>query len=661
MGVADNKSYKDTYHFKDNFPITREEMPSINVDPKINSTIKKNPYRSNVEVEKDEIIFKPDFSALFNVKGKTHKGGGVDVLLENNSFVFSDDKSLAFTELNHKMMELKKGGSFKAAVNTPADVLKRNIDPKHYNKLIANIEDPKKDDIAKNSSMKMLEKYMQTLGNIAFIQEQKKGFPDGLPTFAENTAPVYDDDLKEEVMEQKQYAKYGGNIKAQKGKLLTMPQMDSARRAANYWHGKSKNPNDYWANWDGVSDEVFNEFQRLTPYQNYSLDPTANIKSDPYPDINQPFEFNQKWYIRKNKELVEVKKPTKTSMSESKFNPANPYLNRNTAPSVESIPVVAVPPAATQAATTSGNAAPGVSGVAQLPKVSGVLPLAEKITYTPKTPDKITPLNRPIVPDINVNGDGVKRADWQFTPWQKENQAYNLWKWASAKRYMPYRSHLNPSYVDPALVNPEQTIGDMKGAFNANLQGINSLSPILRNAQAADSYGQVLNQMPQVRSQYDNQNAGITNQFRQYNNQIANQARQTNMVNDQNYYKETVVGQQNFDNLRSYLGDKYMTDRSTDVADNQSLAYNLLTQNNPAWNYDWRTGNFTRTNKSIMDAQGTAGNEMYDKILAGLDKLPDSDPKKWEIYEKIMRQKNILPYLTKSAKKGGTIKHNPYK
>ncbi len=606
MGVADNKSYKDTYHFKDNFPITREEMPSLNVDPKINSTIKKNPYRSNVEVEKDEIIFKPDFSALFNVKGKTHKGGGVDVLLEDNSFVFSDDKSLAFTELNHKMMELKKGGTFKAATNTPADVLKRNVDPKHYNRLIANIEDPKKDDIAKNSSMKMLEKYMQTLGNIAFIQEQKKGFPDGLPTFAENTAPVYDDDLKEEVMEQKQYAKYGGNIKAQMGK-----------------------------------------FKQTTDSRE-----------------KEPFEFNGQWYIMRNGQMVKAFKPSKQSpvdFSNSKFNPANPYLNRNTAPSADSIPVVNIPPAATQATTASGNAAPGVSGVAQLPKVSGVLPLAEKITYTTKTPDKITPLNRPIVPDINVNGDGVKRADWQFTPWQKEQQAYNLWKWASAKRYMPYRSHLNPSYVDPALVNPEQTIGDMKGAFNANLQGINSLSPILRNAQAADSYGQVLNQMPQVRSQYDNQNAGITNQFRQYNNQIANQARQTNMVNDQNYYKETVVGQQNFDNLRSYLGDKYMTDRSTDVADNQSLAYQLLAQNNPAWNYDWRTGNFTRTNKSIMDAQGTAGNEMYDKILAGLDKLPDSDPKKWEIYEKIMRQKNILPYLTKSAKKGGTIKHNPYK
>jgi len=644
MGVADNKSYKDTYHFKDNFPITREEMPSINVDPKINSTIKKNPYRSNVEVEKDEIIFKPDFSALFNVKGKTHKGGGVDVLLENNSFVFSDDKSLAFTELNHKMMELKKGGSFKAAVNTPADVLKRNIDPKHYNKLIANIEDPKKDDIAKNSSMKMLEKYMQTLGNIAFIQEQKKGFPDGLPTFAENTAPVYDDDLKEEVMEQKQYAKYGGNIKAQIGKFLNPKTtidniVDDKYVNDNSSHlylesptGKKKYKNVFWDRWDYLSRKRNNGID-LTPDELKEFDSIDWITDKIGVDTPNPTDY---YSTLSQKSSV-------------------PYRGRR-----GNHGTVSTPPAM-QATTASGNAAPGISGVAQLPKVSGVLPLAEKITYTPKTPDKITPLNRPIVPDINVNGDGVKRADWQFTPWQKENQAYNLWKWASAKRYMPYRSHLNPSYVDPALVNPEQTIGDMKGAFNANLQGINSLSPILRNAQAADSYGQVLNQMPQVRSQYDNQNAGITNQFRQYNNQIANQARQTNMVNDQNYYKETVVGQQNFDNLRSYLGDKYMTDRSTDVADNQSLAYQLLAQNNPAWNYDWRTGNFTRTNKSIMDAQGSAGNEMYDKILAGLDKLPDSDPKKWEIYEKIMRQKNILPYLTKSAKKGGTIKHNPYK
>ena len=60
------------YHFNDHFypDTTIEDMPSLNIDPKINSTISDNPYRSNVEIEKDEVILQPDLSALFMAKGK---------------------------------------------------------------------------------------------------------------------------------------------------------------------------------------------------------------------------------------------------------------------------------------------------------------------------------------------------------------------------------------------------------------------------------------------------------------------------------------------------------------------------------------------------------------------------------------------------------------
>ena len=88
MGVADNRSYKDEYLFKDSYKsvfrspsLTEEDNPSINVDPKINSTIKENPYRSNVEIEGREIVLKPDLSALFTAVGKRPSKGGMDVLL----------------------------------------------------------------------------------------------------------------------------------------------------------------------------------------------------------------------------------------------------------------------------------------------------------------------------------------------------------------------------------------------------------------------------------------------------------------------------------------------------------------------------------------------------------------------------------------------------
>lgn len=539
MSSIHNSTYKDTYHFKRKAFVGRwSDKSSLETDPEINTTLKENPYASNVEVEKDEVVLKPDFSALFNVRGKTHKQGGTNVLLEDNSFVFSNDKSLSFNKKDHDLMELKKGGNFRPSKNTPADVLKRNIPLKDYNKMIAIIDDERKDDISKNSATKMLEKYLEKVGNIAYLQESKKDFPTGVPFFSRNTAPVYDDEVKGQIMEQKQY-KYGGLYR--------------------------KNP----------------KAQGGGP------------------------------------------KPKRGSRA----------------------PVVS-----------------GVPAISEVPEEDRVLPPGirhvDKIPMTEQRDKQIStitpPPPRPMVLDIQNNPTGYKSADWQFTPWQKENQAYNLWKWASAKRYMPYRSRLNPSYVDPQLVNPEQTINDLKSGYNANLRGINSLNPILRNAQASEAYGQLLNTMPGVRSQYDNQNAGIVNQTRSYNNQIANNTRSVNMQNDQNYYKESVVGQQNFDNLKSYLSDKFMSDRATDVADNQSLAYQLLTQNNPAYKYDWKTGRFLRTNKSIMDVQTSPQSDLTGLLSRLLGKFDTLDPRV---------QSSILMTTLKNLplnyqKKGGFI--NPY-
>ncbi len=159
-----------------------------------------------------QIVLQPDLTALFKARGKKHSKGGMQVNLRPNSFIFSDDKSLAFDEEDHDLFELKKGGNFNKGNNTPASVLKRNIDVKHYNTIVNNIQDVKKDDLTKKSSSLMLDKYVQTLGNIAFAQEGKKDFPDGVPEFATGTAPVYDTNLKESLDQQKQFAKYGGII-----------------------------------------------------------------------------------------------------------------------------------------------------------------------------------------------------------------------------------------------------------------------------------------------------------------------------------------------------------------------------------------------------------------------------------------------------------------
>lgn len=608
-GVSDNKSYKDQYHFSDAYhpDTTIDDLPSLNVDPRINTSIKENPYRSNVNIEKDEVVLQPDLSALFKAKGKKHSHGGIDVLLQPDSFIFSDDKTLAFTEGDHDLFEFKKGGNFKPEKNTPADVLKRNVDVKHYNTLIANITSVKKDDLAKKSSALMLEKYIQTIGGIAFLQESKKNFPQGIPPFALGTAPVYNADIKNEVMEQKQYAKYGGSV--------------------NTFLGGGTAPCPCGKDANGkclpCSDDVY---QSLLPKaKKVKAAPTDYEKLYTTPDGVQLYgKFGEK----------KVSNPYKGPlMPNDKWKAflASPQGQRWKAKQ--------------SAIDTEDYLQVGPQG---------------KITITPSTPEEWIQPSLPTIDTNTPNGPVDDRRDinWQFSPWQKVSQAYQLGKLASAKRYMPYRSHFNPSYVDPQLVNPEQAVADMKAGFNSSISGINSLSPILRNAQSQVSFGQFLNQVPGVRSQYDNQNVGIANQFRQYNNQIRNNATLQNMQNDQNYYRETVIANQNYDNLKSFLGDQYMNNLLGDVQDNQSLAYNLATLRNPAYTYDFKTGNFrSNPKRSILDVENTSNTqENLIELARQLKKEGFGD----KAIGDIIKSKAFQTWNPTQLKKGGKV-GNPYR
>lgn len=600
MGVADNKSYKDMYHFSNSFFRNGvKDLPSVYKDnPEVNTSIKENTERANVEIEKDEVVLNPDLSALFKARGKKHSGGGINVNLRPNSFIFSDDKKLKITDEEKNLFEFKKGGY------TPADVLRKNVDMKHYNLLVSNLEDPKKDDLAKSSSALMLEKYTEKLGQIAFLQEQKKNFPQGVPSFSEGTMPIFDSQLKNDIVENKQYARFGGRIlpKAQDGGFLDWMMHFST--------GNIKR---------GLLNAVTN---------NYLPRVRANAQKLPIPENKN---YNSSLYNLLDP--VRSLQRNKDSYSWAKEVPIDGNTNIGLP---KKKPVI----------NNSGNADHINSGVAQLKDNTDYGPVGPIMPdwWNKQTDTQVNPNPQPNSVEQG-SGDGSIRADWEFTPYQKESQAYDLSKLLGVNRYVPYRSRYNASYIDPALVNPEQAVGDLKGAAYQNIKASDSLNPILRNAQNQDIYGQLLDKIPGVRSAYDNQNVGILNQSRQYNNQIKNQETMTNMGNDQNSYKESVIGRQNFDNMKNFLGDQYMNNRMRDVETNQSLAYNLLTQDNPAYNFDWKTGKFLRTKKSIMDVQSGKSNDLYTKILAGLDKLPDSDPQKWRGFIDIMKQQNIIPYL----------------
>lgn len=654
-----NKTYKDQYHFKDKNYYNRyskstiDDLPSLNVDPEINTIIKENPFRANVEIEKNELVLEPDLSALYKARGKTHAGGGIDVNLKPDSFIFSNDKSLAFTEDDQKLFEFKTTSSFKKIRNTPAEVLKRNIDVEHYNRMVANIQDPAKDELAKRSSIIMLEKYIQTLGNIAFLQEEKKRFPDGLPPFSAGTAPVYHPEVKDSVDSQKQFAKYGGKVnnpylpefagggpypswltpfknpKTKSGRFTSQTGADATYPADV---NKLRQDYDYWKSLKGSDFDTARDFQNFIYDYNLQKDPasvatmwstwgqTNGMGDKPSIAMNDIYDGSS---MQPNVDFL-GRPDVKDNFLDK---PAAPYLGART---------MYLSGRRYDQPQTPPQSPPG--------------------TVTQPRP----PMNpAPEVPNINGQPQGSKSADWEFTPWQKLSHLYSGSKYASTKRYMPMRSRFQASYIDPSLVNPEQTIADAQGAMNTQVNSLNTLNPVLRNAQAAGAYGQFLNQLPGIRSQYDNQNAQIINQTRAANNQIRNNETMTNMQNDAKYYQESVVGRQNFDNMKSYLGDQFMSNIMDDVSTNQSLAYNMMTINNPAYGYNFRKGNFYRNPKNILDVPGNNSADAYKDLFDEISKI--SDPyQKATLLEKAYRQKNILPYLNQpKMKKGGNF--NPYR
>lgn len=631
MGVADNRSYKNEYLFNDknnsifrSSGATAKDNPSIEVDPQINSTIKENPYRSNVEIEGKEVVLQPDLSALFNAVGKRHSQGGMDVLLKPDSFIFSDFEDLKFSEDDHELFELKQGG--KKATNTPADVLKRNVDLKHYNGLVNLLGDPFKDDLAKKSSARMLEKYIGTLGNIAYIQEEKKGMPQGVPDFAKNTAPVYDTGLKDTIMENKQYAKAGGTVNnpyLQRGgypsPTQAIPSKKSAGPRKDRYTGMMPPYPDTWINYfdksqnkqytgpTDVNPTTFYNYPGVLDYMK-TLDVINGVDNDLHKADDRVWGYRHQ-------------------LAYDKFFTPTPPSKVNV---------------------------PGRTVV--------------KITSPQQVQWPGTSQDTSIAPgDVIGQAQGVKTANWKFTPWQKASHMNDLWNMLNVDKYGAYRQHYNATYTNPALVNPEQAVGDAKSLSNQQIASANVLNPILRNAQASQAYGQALNTIPGIRSQYDNQNVGTVNQFRQYNNQVKNNESLVNSQNDMNYFRDATTAEVNYKNMKDHMKNQALSNLMSDASTNQSLAYKLLTQQNPAYGFDWNTGNFNRNNKSILDAStGDAKSDMYTElaqtIMAKIKRGQNPTPEEVNFMKSLAVGKLNFSSGSDNApfKKGGRVK-NPYK
>jgi hypothetical protein len=135
--------------------------------------------KANIEAEGGETVLtdlnNDNQFGLYNITGPRHSKGGVPMFLPEQSFIYSDTDKMRFNQ-----EELAEYGIETKLKMTPAQVSKKYDLNKYYGAM----KDQFADEITARSSEMMLKKNMMGLSKLAFGQELKKKFEDGVPLAA---------------------------------------------------------------------------------------------------------------------------------------------------------------------------------------------------------------------------------------------------------------------------------------------------------------------------------------------------------------------------------------------------------------------------------------------------------------------------------------------
>ena len=143
----------------------------------VNTTLKAVPREeANLEAEIGETVLTDmnndgDFE-LYNIGGKRHHKGGTPLNLPPQSFIYSDTGAMKLDKF-----ELSEMGIDSKKKLTPAEISKNY----QLNKYISILNDPHSDKIANDTAEYMMQKNKESLSQLAFLQEAKKDFEDGVP------------------------------------------------------------------------------------------------------------------------------------------------------------------------------------------------------------------------------------------------------------------------------------------------------------------------------------------------------------------------------------------------------------------------------------------------------------------------------------------------
>jgi hypothetical protein len=550
------KLYSDT-------SLTQEKPAEIGV----NHTIKPiDRELATAEIERNEIVFKPT-GELYRALGNKHRKGtnsGTPVNLPDGSFIFSDHKPLAFKKEDKELFEFKVGGKVKN--NTPAKTLQKEVDLEHHNRMIAIQDSNDHDAISKTSAQLMLQKNMKKIGQVAYLQEEYKGFPDGLPDFSNGTAPIKNEE--EEAMQQ-QY---------QQGGFTALNQFQRGGKKKGY--GNIYGPK--YTQYTTEHPENFNIPAEILPFnltQTQHQNPNWGSEvfgSDLSNEFNDEFKNRHDWYFKNpsyNPKTDSTQKFQQAYNAEAQRRGYDPYFVGKAGES---------PRAIDGKFGEYTRRAPGFKGLnIGRPPMDNMFPFGapeEPKLASPVAPT--SPSTAPLVPqtptedgDIlpyepNVGLNNLQR-------FSLASSAYNL---ASAERFDPKRQQVGFTPLTLEKVNSQPYMNALNNQTQQAYRANQVMNPILARAQNSNTYGRGLEQASDVLGKIDNQNLQISNQENIYNNQGINRTNAQNVSLDGKYYDQVTAAKDNYKTETGFLRNRLLDEYKGYRNENKELELQLASQ-----------------------------------------------------------------------------------
>jgi len=539
-------------------------------DDKITESVKPiDREDANIEAEKGEYMVKPGLTGLYKVTGKTHAEGGTPLYAEGGSFIFSNDPKLSINKNERESFGFKGGSSSSKSKNTPAMVLGREVNPKEYNGYLATLENPDTDRIAKTTAGLMLEKFQQKLGQIAYLQENKKGTKP--PDFSQGTAPVTQpqfQDIDEKMSEYKLggYAG-GGDIDPNTGLPIdSRDQYPGGRTTLGRITPKGLSNN---FNYPGGVPSLIKDWQGA------GIDLT-NM------DSREAQNAMYGWAQKNNPQLIRNMWNQYGNTARGKQYGLNyDYDNLNDK----------------QLGRAGDAYADGMLGARTFAPIQGHTPPGP---YTPglARPDQpnvqAPPPGQPAQPINNQPSNPTLpyQIKGKLTDSQIANLGYLGLQSLNINRYMPTRQQVSLPQVKLDQINAQPYVNQVNNQAHEAYQ-LAALNPKTSSLMGSNIRGTVIDQANQAIGNVANQNSQIGNQQNLTNLQQMTQQVMANSQFNNQYYNEVQATNQNFDNERRFASNQFVSNLNNYQSQADKLAWQMASVNR----YGTRTVTDPKTGK----------------------------------------------------------------